>query len=68
MQCKDKSFTGEGFKASSYKKKRIGSVHVLSSERLALLSASREQARPSECSTGVVTSLCAACSEDDQDT
>lgn len=46
MQYKGKSFTVEGFKASKYTlfslKKKIISVHLLSSESLALFSVPRE--------------------------
>lgn len=76
MCYKDKSFTGEGSKASNYKlfplkKKKISSVHLLSSELGSAFCSKRTDSallQPSECFTGVVTTLCAVSSEEDHDT
>lgn len=75
MCYKDKSFTGERSKASNYKlfslKKKISSVHLLSSELGSAFCSKRTDSallQPSECFTGVVTTLCAVSSEEDHDT
>lgn len=75
MQYKDKSFTGEGFKASNYKLYSLRKNQLCSSVVIRVLGSAfcfkrtdSALSRPSECFTGVVTSLCAVFSEEDHDT
>lgn len=75
MQYKDKSFTGEGFKASNYKLYSLRKNQLCSSVVIRVLGSAfcfkrtdSALSRPSECFTGVVTSLFAVFSEEDHDT
>lgn len=75
MQCKDKPFMGEGFKASHYELFSLKKNQPCSSVVIRVLGSAfcfkrtdSALSQPSECFTRVVTSLCAVFSEEDHDT
>lgn len=76
MQYKDKSFMGEGLKASNYKLFPLKNQNLLYSSvviralgsALCFKRTDSALSQPSECFTRVVTSLCAVFSEEDHDT